>query len=852
MFRQRLWVPTMVACLLAAAPAPAAIPADQVPTFQLRCRVVSVQGKAPEGKEFAFSLSGQPAVKTTGDAWSEVMVFGKDQAKTAVGGYPNSYSGGWPVVVGVSVTGVVDPTRVEGELTLDEGGKVVKIEAELFGPGLGLLVWREADKSAGAATMAQYNQRFWKALSNVRITPEQRPRKYPVVDRFIGGDNDRLDWKQGLEELTKAGFSAIMMPPDAKLRRCLLDVGLTQTAWAVYNPPGYAFDYGADATPEAVDTWAKKLAEEYTKAGYKTTDVAIYTISDEPGWYFPSMFKALQDSQKGMARFRQYLQKQGLTPKDIGLKDWEELKPLGRAGAKDLPAKRLFHWTMRFFAWDSSRHFAACTAAMEKAFYPNIPILINWNNFSGRFYIPGPVANNPDKQNPDAAMGGHDWLEFGRLRGTTLIATEDWFGDEQAWQWSFYCSKLRSAAALGGGEFGALIIPRTAGSRPEGIVQKILTVVGSGAKGHKYFVFGPEYVFPGNCYSFKSEQILPGMAQAHKMLGAAEDVLWPGRRPAGEVAIVAPRSSQTWDAKNIPIPNQIQDMTNTAPWRGTVDYMAEVFCLYTALQHANIPVDFLDEDDLARPEALKKYKVIYLTAPNVPVECHRPVESWVKAGGTLVAVCNAASLDRYDDPADMLEKVFALQRKTGPRMLVANVTALAPAGKASGAYGEFEIVGPIGGLAKADAKARITLSDGTCGLVEKPVGKGLVAYYAFMPGMSYFRTGKFADGKLPEGFSESLRQCIAERVRGSTVVLPVKADRPMVETPILLSQAGAAVTVLNWTNAPIQDLKLSIRLPFKPATVESVGKGKIAFQKTPDGLECTLPVDAVDILMIRP
>ena len=93
-----------------------------------------------------------------------------------------------------------------------------------------------------------------------------------------------------------------------------------------------------------------------------------------------------------------------------------------------------------------------------------MPILTNWNFFSGRLYVPGPVANNKEKQNPDAAMGGHDWLEFGRLRGGTMLWTEDWFGDNKAYQWSFYCVKLCCVAEKGNVQFGGYVIPRTVGS----------------------------------------------------------------------------------------------------------------------------------------------------------------------------------------------------------------------------------------------------------------------------------------------------------------------------------------------------------------------------------------------------
>jgi hypothetical protein len=61
---------------------------------------------------------------------------------------------------------------------------------------------------------------------------------------------------------------------------------------------------------------------------------------------------------------------------------------------------------------------------------------VNWNNFQGRFYVPGPLFHNKDKTSPDAAMMHQDWFEFGRMRGCTTLWTEDWFDDSMAPQWS--------------------------------------------------------------------------------------------------------------------------------------------------------------------------------------------------------------------------------------------------------------------------------------------------------------------------------------------------------------------------------------------------------------------------------
>ena len=62
----------------------------------------------------------------------------------------------------------------------------------------------------------------------------------------------------------------------------------------------------------------------------------------------------------------------------------------------------------------SSRFFSEVARAYEAELGQGVPVMVNFNNFLGRFYQPGPVGNNKDKQNPNAAMGQHDWLEFGR------------------------------------------------------------------------------------------------------------------------------------------------------------------------------------------------------------------------------------------------------------------------------------------------------------------------------------------------------------------------------------------------------------------------------------------------------
>ena len=70
---------------------------------------------------------------------------------------------------------------------------------------------------------------------------------------------------------------------------------------------------------------------------------------------------------------------------------------------------------------------------------------------------------------------------------------------------------------------------------------------------------------------------------------------------------------------------------------------------------------------------------------------------------------------------------------------------------------------------------------------------------------------------------------------------------------MLLANTGAAVTLLNWTGAgPVESVQVTAKEPFAAKSVESMKRGKVEFTQTDDGVSCSLPLDAADILIIKP
>ena len=106
------------------------------------------------------------------------------------------------------------------------------------------------------------------------------------------------------------------------------------------------------------------------------------------------------------------------------------------------------------------------------------------------------AGNGPKDADPDYAEFSFDWFEWARRTGSSLVWTEDWCSDAEAHRWSFFASRMRSAISLRATdgslpklEFGGYIVPRSGGDQDGGLMRRVLSLVGGGAKGFRYFTF---------------------------------------------------------------------------------------------------------------------------------------------------------------------------------------------------------------------------------------------------------------------------------------------------------------------------------------------------------------------------
>lgn len=762
-----------------------------------------------------------------------------------------------PLVAALTVGGpVLD--RLKARLEIAQGDKLLKTMTDEVQSGTLLCLLPgygfepPAARTAAIELLSEHARKYLAAARAVALKPQDRPRQFVIsCYQLMGGQGHLRQLQDAAETVSSLGFNTVNayawpgIPP-AKLDAVLDAHGLSRRSQAVYNPPSY-FDFDQEKmNPAALDRWASDFAAQIGPTNGGTPgDVVDFKLADEPGWYYPTMLREVRNNPAWLERFRAYLREQGLRPAELDAADWSTIYPTGAAAARALPQRKLFYWTMRFFSDSASRGHLLATQALERAYKRPMSTVVNWNNFANRWYMASPnqkIANNPISD-PDSAYGGFSWFQSGRLSAHTLW-TEDWFGDQDAQTWSYYGDLLRSGAMLGKREFGGYVVGGVLGAHPEGGKYKILSLIGHGAKTVDLYTWGPELLFPGNCWS-ESLSVYRPIAEALGLVGRAERLLYPGRPARGKVALAMPGSSALWEADA------------RVPY-----YLQEVTALHHALIHAGYTVDFVDEQDLADGAlAARGYTTLYLTQPNVALKAQEAIRTWVRAGGTLAATPGAATADEYNTPTTVLDEVLGLRARKpvrDPAVFAGEWESQPESGAVTlsdPAFGTgvLPVKGPLLPLELNGARPVGTVNGGTAEITTHPFGNGTALAYGYYPGAQYWGSPDRSDRThLPRDWSEALRLPAVAPARLAHTPTPVIVSTAGVEACRLESPKGIAVVLLNWTDRPLKSVKITIPGAGKFRKVTSVERGPVGGVLHRGAAAVELPLKSVDVLLLEP
>ena len=690
----------------------------------------------------------------------------------------------------------------------------------------------------------------------VALPPLERPSQFIIANGLIGIDSSPEAMRAGVEAIGRLGHNTIEIwnfpgvSPEA-IRSAVEAAGIPRFRVASHDPPAYFDFYRTKLQPDELAMWVITSEKRLAEMGADGSELLLVHMADEPGWYFPFMYDQVRKEPDGVAIFRAYLQAKGLTPDLLGHPTWNTVEPVGlnaaTGPAAPLAAKRLFFWSSRFFAESLSKAFAAASAALRAKLNPSLLNTTNLNNWPGRYFIPSPykkIGNNDDL-GPDAAMGMPDWFDLGRKRAVSCLWTEDWVADQDAQLWSLYGDLLRCAAREGDLAYGGYVVGQSMAwsNVRDGATYKILSLVAHGAKAIELYIFGEILAF-GDSWS-DGYHIYRPLTDALRLLGQGERLLYGGRPRTGTVAILFPQASQVWD------PDAEQRY-----------YLRELYGLHAALIHDQYPVDFIDDFGVEEDQLnTYRYKVLYVSAPNLSVRAQEQILRWVRAGGTLVLLPGACAANEYDQPTRVLSAAIGATRLPVPRDPVphpqtAQTRAMEPIKPADGAGFPAAFTSTFyqtTRLVPSAGRALATFSDGSAAVVSSQVDGGRVISFGYWPGTTYwYSPDRSNPSRLPEDWSAEVRAVVTLPAKVAKAERHVTISVPGVEGALLESDDGIALTLLNWFATPLDSLTITVHRPLRTtiSEVKSIKCGPLHYEASTDGVRVTVPrLKTVDVIM---
>lgn len=544
--------------------------------------------------------------------------------------------------------------------------------------------------------------------------------------------------------------------------------------------------------------------------------------------------------------FRAWLRDELRVPlSDLGVESWDEVVPVTAAEREARPA--LYYWSQRFRPKSLADFLRVQTGAISELFPGAPPATVNFSD--GIVYAANLYAQ------------GTDYFEVFGSRALTMAWSEDWCNIASTYQCCGYNTDvMRAATKYHGQPLGHYIIT-SYGRTPLDIKLKTYSALGRGARTLNSFSYGPYYTGhePG---WYLNRAAYQAMAELTREIGGAEDLLLQASRQPAPVAILYAVSSDIW-ASGV---NELYGFERMHTWM--------------ALTHAQVPVDFLSEEDVARG-LLAGYQALYVFGPNLQRTAAGPTSEWVCGGGTLFLGSGAAVADEYNRPARPLDEALGLTRgepaelhkHTGPGRYLLNLQVK---GTVTIPGGEAHLLGTRQSISGGEPMA----TDET-GVVAARlrVGRGTVIACGFMPGLSYIHKalaardaqgsptpepgnplvwatmGSWANlrpGELsynPWEYPDAERDFLLEAVREAGVVRPVEVSQPLVEAFLLTGEQGAVVTLANWGLRPIEELTVTIRPGRQVARLESVRSGPLRFRL--DGNAVVTKVRLLDTDMLK-
>ena len=449
------------------------------------------------------------------------------------------------------------------------------------------------------------------------------------------------------------------------------------------------------------------------------------------------------------------------------------------------------------------------------------------------------------------------WVRPFKMRGMTMPWSEDyvWQIPEFSIQVSGYMtSGFRCGAKYHNMPIMMYVMPHSPGNTPRSFRMSYYTCVAHGATLINYFCASPLAV--GGTENYVATHDLPMWREIKNVTheaGVFEDYVLDGKVRPAKVGLLLSSVDEI--------------MTGDSNSKGGI-HNHERKAAYYALRHAQVPVDFITEDDLI--EGLcKDYQVIYLTQQYLHSNAIKALTKWTEAGGTVVALCGGGFLDEFgkaNPAANALYGVKSQEMYKDAKLPMVLAKQDLPLYKPLDLVKLGSTEAPVlvwkQTLTAGAGKVLAMYKNGSPAVVEKAHGKGKAVLFGFFPGMAYERSGlpiRPADrGSTDAGFAHFLPTAMDVELRRGFIdsqlaagfVRPVDCSEPLVETTCIDSKGKLAVPLINSTGKTIDSLTVRINGLAGAKSIRSVERGALKAETKDGATVVTLRLDVADMLLI--
>lgn len=620
----------------------------------------------------------------------------------------------------------------------------------------------------------------------------------------------------------------------------------------------------------------KHDVERFQKSGRKLDDIAAVMLMDEPTGQ-PAAFAAKDEAYRD--KFRDWLKSKSMRPEDLLVASWDDVRPVAETERDQFPA--LHYFTQLFRTRAIGDFMATQRKIIEEAYGRSFPTLVNFSD--GAVY------------NANFCSQGIDYFELLDADDQNAIWGEDWANNASTYQCAAFNVALMQAAARSRGQTIGHYLIAHAGRTSWDIKTKAVAETARGVRMWQNFSYGPNWASHEGGPAWKSHlwhhhpELWTANAEITREIGAVEDWLLTAKPTKADVAILYSSSSDIWTMQS----NLAFGFDRMHTW--------------LALTHAQTPVDIIPEREIER---LDRYKVCYLSGPNLTRAAAAKLREWVEAGGTLWLTAGAAERDEFNRPLDLLGELATVERgevaSLEPHMNSGKfLSYLKSQDTVTWGDQQLEVLSvkqPLKAQIAEESEVLATFKDGSAAVVSHRAGNGKVFTLGFLPALSYIKPALIARQPLeqkadadriaveklaaaasdqplatsaavstsnvltvhagsdrellershnPWLYPADIRDRLLTPVKDSNILRVLTCDTPLVDAVALPCAQGTLIALSNHTLQPLGQVRLELKTG-KPVTrVESVRHGVLTSAADEAGVTgFTLPLDASDFVMV--